>query len=1501
MKTRFLRAMGSLIVLGIVVGSVQATTITFNGAASGSNADIPANYGSRITGDSTGFVTTDGTGATGNVQLTWSPSDYWDYHTGAFWESLGTPVFVAQIDNANTAEDRTGTIRFTMDHGRTLVLNSLDIGHASDQTEDPYSWTIRVQRISDGAIVFNTTTAALGPTDTEHVTINFTGDPNEDYNLLFDDNYTSLTRRGAIDNLSFSQQMDAGVGAFELAVDRATGSMTFRNVGTGAGSLLAYSIRSGVGALDQSKWKSIAGNYDAGSPGPNQVDPDDDWTILSNPASSTDLSESELGGGDGASLGGSAAIDLGMGAWIQNPKEDLSMEILLPDGKIRQVPVVFEGNGGNPFGIGDLNFDGTIDALDWPIYNAGRGVDLTGLSGPAAYKRGDLDSDFDNDIADFLIFKGMFVSANGAEAFANLAGVPEPTSVFLLIAGAAFLGITSSGRHNMKALKLFFLRSAGWLGMAAVLGVCLIGSMAVPAQGVEIGGLGDYATAFLSSVPVGWNDISGCEFDASGRNLFLIRDTGTAADAGLYAITFSSDYATGTLSSRLALGNLANPSDLTVDANGAVYVVYDYTAAVRKVTNPLGAATETDIFAGSGFLGGAGDDDPFGIEIAPPGFSGTGVSPGDLILADNGFDANDTNAVHAVAPDGSSYHTLTTWTSLPNYTAADVNLANIEVDATRGIIYLAPAAMTQGTSTYLFTIDAAGTLTEHTVLMPAGANLSNMQSMAVNPIDGSIWVADDDAWPSDTYVPDDAIYRIDPDTFVATLEIDFIAEPGNTTQGRGFPNFNYNSMAFTPDGRHLMVADVDDGSNTANSIMVFGVKTAVEVIPLSLAVNRNTGEVILKNNSGQSITIDSYEITSESNSLDPIGWNSLEEQDYEGNGAPGTGNGWEEAGGIGTHQLIESYLLGDSELTDGTSISLGFAYDYDKPAAAEDLVFSYHVAGDPAYLRAGLVTYFDGEVNNADFDGDSDVDGADFLAWQKGFGMTSGATRADGDANADGSVNATDLAVWKSQFGTGGAASQGLAGTAVPEPGTLGLLLLAAVGLAFGGCRRCRPKSMAKILVMASVVIVAIGQMATATTTVDRLYQFGEDPNEYPYEGGSFSLTYDSQVIDTLSFSDQQFLEDIIGLTTYTNVGTSGLKRPGVGTSTAWGAKFNGVDAYLSGTPLNRPDETVGPTKTGAGPLLYDMPFNYDGITARGLQMWVYPDQAGLDAGKRQTVVMDTVAMGGVAITASGLWTQINDGHMNDTDIAATVEVVGNTWHHVMQHVYHSTDPGAPKVLDGSGSSDLGFTGVVYVNGIAVSANNDTPNPNDLKTGSRTGLLTVGAEEVTLNTFASYFHGVVDDLEMYVFGDNSSQTGPPAGQNYGTFDLFTDNDWIVNKIGTSVPGGVLVPGDVNRDGAVNNGDVTAFVTGWLSEKRLEGAHNDTRVGDWETWGWGDMDHDGIVYLADAFILHEALLAAGQGGLDFSLLNGGAVPEPSSLLLVVVGVVFIAGIRRCVKK
>ncbi len=85
-----------------------------------------------------------------------------------------------------------------------------------------------------------------------------------------------------------------------------------------------------------------------------------------------------------------------------------------------------------------------------------------------------------------------------------------------------------------------------------------------------------------------------------------------------------------------------------------------------------------------------------------------------------------------------------------------------------------------------------------------------------------------------------------------------------------------------------------------------------------------------------------------------------------------------------------------------------------------------------------------------DFDSDGDVDGADFLAWQRG--VAAGTTFPDGDANNSGTVDATDLAIWQAAYGSSNPIVASL--QSVPEPNALGLLLVAAMARF---CCRSRP------------------------------------------------------------------------------------------------------------------------------------------------------------------------------------------------------------------------------------------------------------------------------------------------------------------------------------------------------------------------------------------------------------------------------------------------------------
>ena len=83
-----------------------------------------------------------------------------------------------------------------------------------------------------------------------------------------------------------------------------------------------------------------------------------------------------------------------------------------------------------------------------------------------------------------------------------------------------------------------------------------------------------------------------------------------------------------------------------------------------------------------------------------------------------------------------------------------------------------------------------------------------------------------------------------------------------------------------------------------------------------------------------------------------------------------------------------------------------------------------------------------------DFDEDGDVDGVDFGLWQTGYPMASGASLNDGDADGDGDVDGVDFGIWQANYPTNmGAAATMTITPSVPEPATLGLLVIGGLGL----------------------------------------------------------------------------------------------------------------------------------------------------------------------------------------------------------------------------------------------------------------------------------------------------------------------------------------------------------------------------------------------------------------------------------------------------------------------
>jgi hypothetical protein len=382
-----------------------------------------------------------------------------------------------------------------------------------------------------------------------------------------------------------------------------------------------------------------------------------------------------------------------------------------------------------------------------------------------------------------------------------------------------------------------------------------------------------------------------------------------------------------------------------------------------------------------------------------------------------------------------------------------------------------------------------------------------------------------------------------------------------------------------------------------------------------------------------------------------------------------------------------------------------------------------------------------------------------------------------------------------------------------------------------------------------SLTALALGLAIAAGSragTADRIHRFGDDPLEGPVAGGTPNapgigpLTLDSQVFNTVGFTDASDLS-FAGGPTYFNTGSGALARPGAAAGT-FGLQFDGTDDVLFrmdrglGVPAQADDNYGAGTNNAP---------SYANITTRFIDGWVRPTGG---AGTRRDVINDTARFG-IFIGTDNNWGFRNGTTTVNTTTAAPL----NTWTHVMHHTFGA----------GGGAALL-------VNGIAVAA---TPNGYAIGAQPAADLPIVFA--AGLNQTSNFFAGQLDDFVLGVAGNN---TGVLGGRNYGALTPATDNAFIRQDLmGVN-------PGDINRDGMVNNTDVSTFVTNWRRAQRVNGVV----VGDLNSRLFGDLNMNGSVDIDDAFTLHFALRATGVGsGLDFSLL-GASVPEPGSVILAALG-------------
>ncbi|MCA9261761.1 MAG: PEP-CTERM sorting domain-containing protein, partial [Planctomycetales bacterium] len=249
---------------------------------------------------------------------------------------------------------------------------------------------------------------------------------------------------------------------FRVVINRDTGNITALNQSGAPVNVAGLSLLSAAGTLSPANWQSVSGNYDSTGNGAVSSDP---WLVFS--SDSTDLSEGSLGTGSVANGG---SINFGNGVWQQFPDEDVLFEYFNADtGKTVAGLVAYEGNGGNAFEFGDVNFDGAINALDWPVIRDNFNSDLTSGTIAEAYGQGDMNGDLLIDRQDVFAFKALFEAANPGVAFST--AIPEPATAALL---ALTLGAACSVRRRAPRVLVLVVAAVALISAPATTYATLI-------------------------------------------------------------------------------------------------------------------------------------------------------------------------------------------------------------------------------------------------------------------------------------------------------------------------------------------------------------------------------------------------------------------------------------------------------------------------------------------------------------------------------------------------------------------------------------------------------------------------------------------------------------------------------------------------------------------------------------------------------------------------------------------------------------------------------------------------------------------------------------------------------------------------------------------------------------------------------------------------------------------------------------------------------------------
>lgn len=212
------------------------------------------------------------------------------------------------------------------------------------------------------------------------------------------------------------------------------------------------------------------------------------------------------------------------------------------------------------------------------------------------------------------------------------------------------------------------------------------------------------------------------------------------------------------------------PSAVFVDpADGDVFFSEDYGGNVYRTA--FGATTRTTWISGFG----SGDDDPVGMAVAPAGYSGPILSPGQALVVDRGANGG-ADSIWRWSPATAEGEVLVYSDSASGGTLVDP----VDVAISSSAIYLVdPKDAANGA---IYRLDAGPTLT----LIPTTSPIAEPRGVTIDPLTGDLWVVDNS--PA-------RLLRVNP------------ASGAVSEMVTGFTGLLWAGVDATPDGNRMFVTD----------------------------------------------------------------------------------------------------------------------------------------------------------------------------------------------------------------------------------------------------------------------------------------------------------------------------------------------------------------------------------------------------------------------------------------------------------------------------------------------------------------------------------------------------------------------------------------------------------------------------------------------------------------------------------------------------------------------